>query len=113
MGSREKGSVEHLEVRCRQVAQTLGDGGRLDELFAGTPSLASAKDLSIVLLGRKGAFVRGALRRKVYIELPRQDARHEKERAMGKLEKDMFRTRDAPPIWSNKTAKGEMDFIHR
>lgn len=34
-----KASEEHHEVRCRLVAQELGYGERLDELFAGTPSL--------------------------------------------------------------------------
>lgn len=31
-------SGDHPEVRCRLVAQELGHGERLDELFAGTPS---------------------------------------------------------------------------
>ena len=30
-------------VRCRLVAQELGYGERLDELFAGTPSLGSVR----------------------------------------------------------------------
>ena len=34
-----KGTAMDLEVRCRLVAQELGYGQRMDELFAGTPSL--------------------------------------------------------------------------
>lgn len=34
-----QGTEELPEVRYRHVAQELGDGERLDELFAGTPSL--------------------------------------------------------------------------
>lgn len=38
-----KGCEEQLEVRCRLVAQVLGSGEWLDELFAGTTSLIAMK----------------------------------------------------------------------
>lgn len=38
-----QGSDEHAKVLCRLVAQDLGYGQRLDELFAGTPSLSIVK----------------------------------------------------------------------
>ena len=38
-----KGTALEQEVRCRLVAQELGYGQRMDELFAGTPSLMAVK----------------------------------------------------------------------
>lgn len=63
-----KGSEVHSEVRFRLVAQELGFRERLDELFAGTPSLTvvklllsvtADKDLSVMLLDVKCALLYG------------------------------------------------------
>ena len=39
----DKGTPASPKVRCRLVAQGLGFGERMDELFAGTPSLSAVK----------------------------------------------------------------------
>lgn len=80
-----KGSGENPEMRCRLVAQEFGFRREVDELFAGTPSLTIVKlllsvvvekDLALMLLDVKLAFLYGDMRRKVYIELPMQNPRH-------------------------------------
>ena len=65
-------------VRCRLVAQELGYGERLDELFAGTPSLGSVRMAlthamkkphhKIMVMDVKCAFLYRDIRRNVYIE---------------------------------------------
>ena len=97
-------------VRCRLVAQELGYGERLDELFAGTPSLGAvrialthaARDEGhkIMVMDVKCAFLYGDMRRNVYIELPHTDPRYGDENVVGKLKKSMYGTRDAPQIWA-------------
>lgn len=47
-----KGTEERPEVRCRRVAQELGYGEMLDELFVGTPSLSIAKVLLSSVVAR-------------------------------------------------------------
>lgn len=80
-----RGAEERHEVRCRRVAQELGDGERLDVLFAGTPNLTIVQllllvstegDLSVVLLDVWCAFLSGSMRRHVCIEWPRKAARY-------------------------------------
>ena len=97
-------------VRCRLVAQELGYGERLDELFAGTPSLGSVRMAlthamrkphhKIMVMDVKCAFLYGEIRRNVYIELPHTDPRFGDGSVVGKLKKAMYGTRDAPQIWS-------------
>ena len=97
-------------VRCRLVAQELGYGERLDELFAGTPSLGSVRMAlthamkkphhKVMVMDVKCAFLYGDIRRNVYIELPHTDPRYGDGTVVGKLKKAMYGTRDAPQIWS-------------
>ena len=97
-------------VRCRLVAQELGYGERLDELFAGTPSLGSVRMAlthamkqpthRVIVMDVKCAFLYGGIRRNVYIELPHTDPRYGDATAVGKLKKSMYGTRDAPQIWA-------------
>ena len=97
-------------VRCRLVAQELGYGERLDELFAGTPSLGSVRTAlthamrkphhKIMVMDVKCAFLYGEIRRNVYIELPHTDPRYGDGTVVGKLKKAMYGTRDAPQIWA-------------
>ena len=97
-------------VRCRLVAQELGYGERLDELFAGTPSLGSVRmalthamkkpNHKVMVMDVKCAFLYGDIRRNVYIELPHTDPRYGDGTVVGKLRKAMYGTRDAPQIWS-------------
>ena len=96
-------------VRCRLVAQELGYGERLDELFAGTPSLGSVRMAlthamrkpthKVMVMDVKCAFLYGEIRRNVYIELPHTDPRYGDASVVGKLRKAMYGTRDAPQIW--------------
>ena len=97
-------------VRCRLVAQELGYGERLDELFAGTPSLGSVRMAlthamkkphhKIMVMDVKCAFLYGEIQRNVYIELPHTDPRYGDGTVVGKLKKSMYGTRDAPQIWA-------------
>merc|ERR1711946_14364 len=97
-------------VRCRLVAQELGYGERLDELFAGTPSLGSVRaalthamkrpNHKIMVMDVKCAFLYGNIRRNVYIELPHTDPRYGDGTVVGKLRKAMYGSRDAPQIWA-------------
>lgn len=84
-----------------------GYGERLDELFAGRPSLMVAKTLlhSVVMNSERlgvmvfvvnSAFLYGRMRRKVYIELPGKDLEAKNHNNMVKLIKAIYRTRDAP-----------------
>ena len=112
-----KGTSSAPKVRCRLVAQELGYGERIDELFAGTPPLplvrivlhhaATAGSSRILMfLDVKCAFLYGIMPRRVYIELPRQDPEYGGMK-VGMLQKAMYGTRDAPQIWGNEV-KGTM-----
>jgi len=97
-------------VRCRLVACELAHGKKDDELYAGTPSLSTMKLLLswyctmwnendvVKVIDVKCAFLYGAARRRIYIELPEQDPRHGGS-CVGLLSKAMYGTRDAPLIW--------------
>ena len=97
-------------VRCRLVAQELGYGERLDELFAGTPSLGAVRTAlvhamrkpshKVMVMDVKCAFLYGEIRRNVYIELPHTDPKYGDKTVVGQLKKSMYGTRDAPQIWA-------------
>jgi hypothetical protein len=105
-----KGSKLVPRVRCRLVAQELAHGKKDDELYAGTPSLSTMKlllswyctnwkeDDVIKIIDVKCAFLYGEARRRIYIELPRQDPQSGGSQ-VGVLDKAMYGTRDAPLIW--------------
>lgn len=63
-----EGAEYRPEVRCRLVAHGLGYGERFDELLF----VAAEKDLAIMLLDVKCAFLSGTMKRNIYIELPSQ-----------------------------------------
>lgn len=74
-----QGTHDHLEVRYRLLAQELGYGDVLDELFAATPTLTivkllmsspAARDLTNSLLDLACAFLSRSMRRTMYIEFP-------------------------------------------
>lgn len=74
-----QGSDEQPEVCCGLVAREFRLGERLDEFFAGTPSrivVVAEKDLSLILLHVKRAFLYESTRWNACIELPRQDPHH-------------------------------------
>ena len=76
-----EGTAAQLNIRCRLVAQEIGYGQRIDELFSGTPSLMSTKmaivraakgERGTMVMDVKCAFLDGVCRRRIFIELPRQ-----------------------------------------
>ena len=109
-----KGTAIDPVVRCRLVAQELGFGEKMDELFAGTPSLTAVKMIlslmvsgvsmkrTVMILDVKCAFLYGRMRRTVYIELPHQDPKSKNGNLVGRLLKAMYGTRDAPLIWQGE-----------
>jgi hypothetical protein len=80
-----KGSKRVPRVRCRLVACELAHGKKDDELYAGTPSLSTMKLMLswycsnwqendvVKIIDVKCAFLYGNARRRIYIELPKQD----------------------------------------
>ena len=107
-----KGCKMNPKIRCRLVAQEVAYGERIDELFAGTPSLSSVKialhlaaeggcDYKLMVMDVKCAFLYGKMKRNIYIELPTQDERYGDKNLVGKLVKAMYGTRDAPQIWED------------
>jgi hypothetical protein len=110
-----KGTAQNPIVKCRLVAQELGYGQRMDELFSGTPSLVALRLVLVhAVLGRgrrclmvldvKCAFLYCDCKRVIYIELPVQDPRYDTG-VVGRLLKAMYGTRDAPQIWAAEVSK--------
>ena len=110
-----KGTTQQPMVKCRLVAQELGYGQRMDELFSGTPSLVALRltllhavlgggRRCLMILDVKCAFLYGECKRVIYIELPLQDPRHGTG-VVGRLVKAMYGTRDAPQIWAGEVSK--------
>ena len=52
-----------------------------------------------MLLDFKRAFFHGDCEREMYIEIPEDDERRDGGRCVGKLNKAMYGTRDAPAVW--------------
>ena len=112
-----KGTKEVPKVRSRLVGQEFAHGERRDDLYAPTPPQAAARFLlstcagqgkrgpgqkSILLLDIKKAFPYGKISRNVYIERPVEDPMSEGGgwwHLVGKLDKAMYGTRDAPAEW--------------
>ena len=100
-----KGTKQDPQVRCRLVAQELAYGRKMDELFAGTPSLTVVKlllalytmdpDKQLMILDVKCAFLYGDMDRDIFIELPSRDPMSSSRGMVGKLMKAMYGTRDA------------------
>ena len=110
---RNKGTPEKPNARSRLVGQEFAEKGRRDDLFAPTPPLIAARMLvskcasdgergrgsRLMLLDVKKAFLYGHIRRNVYIELPDEDPMSKSGELVGKLDKAMYGTRDAPAMW--------------
>ena len=64
---------------------------------------------SIMLADVKTAFLYGAARRSLYVELPPEDPLAASGRYVGKLERAMYGTRDAPMIWQDHLRKTLID----
>ena len=57
----------------------------------------------------KTAFLHGDAGRSLYIVLPPEDPLSASERYVGKLERVMYGTRDAPMIWQDQLRKTPLD----
>ena len=72
-----KGTAESPKIKWRSVDQETAHGHKMDELFAGTPSLTSVKLVLapwpghiMMIMDVKVAFPYGRMRWMVYVELP-------------------------------------------
>ena len=116
-----KGTYEDPNIKCRLVAQELGYGQRVDELFSGTPSLQAMRLVilhaakggrrhrGIMVLDVKCAFLYGQCVRRIYIELPHRDPRAGDRGAVGRLRRALYGTRDAPQIWAREVEQTMTD----
>ena len=105
------------EVRCRFVAQEFAKGDPREDLFAGTPPLFAARLLvsrtasspaprcTLMVLDVSCAFLYADINRRVYIELPAEDPGSISGEVVGKLEKALYGTRDAPQAWLDELSK--------
>ena len=59
----------------------------------------------MLLLDIKKAFLYGSITRSVYIELPPEDPMSASGRYVGKLDKTMYGTRDAPAAWQEEVER--------
>ena len=107
--------VTDPRVRCRLVAQELAFGERMDELFAGTPSLSSMRmalahassrtcKRKLMVLDVKCAFLYAKTTRNIYIELPSRDPRSGGA-VVGQLQRALYGTRDAPQLWGEEVRR--------
>ena len=110
-----KGTEQHPIAKARLVAREFNTGDKRGELFAGTPGLMSIRTVisrattkredgakrSIMLADVKTASLYGDARRPLYVELPLEDPMSASGRYVGKLERTMCGTRDAPTIWQD------------
>ena len=118
-----KGTEEYPISKARLVAREFNTGDKRGELFAGTPCLMAMRTVisrvmtkcengtrrSIMLADVKTAFLYGDARRSLYVELPPEDPLAASGRYVGKLERAMYGTRDAPMIWQNHYRKTPLD----
>ena len=107
-------------VRCRLVGKEYANEKR-DDLFAGTPPLAAMRHLAsaatsfgtrswkqkIAVVDVKRAFLHGVAEREIYIEIPPEDPHYDGGKTIGRLNKTLYGTRDAPLAWQ-KIVKGFM-----
>ena len=110
-----KGTEEHPIAKARLVAREFNTRDKRGELFSGTPGLMPTRTVisgamtkcecgaerSIMLADVKTAFLYGDARRSLCVELPPEDPLSASRRYVGKLERAMYGTRDAPMIWQD------------
>ena len=103
-------------MRSMLVGQEFAGKEKKDELYAPTPPLMAARFLVSLCASRgrqqspwrmmvidvKKAFLYGVIHRNVYIELPDEDPESQKGALVGKLDKAMYGTRDAPAMWQEE-----------
>jgi hypothetical protein len=109
-----KGTEEKPTIRSRLVGQEFKQKDKRFDLYAPTPPLMSARYLvsrcasqgvkggrknRLMLIDVKKAFLYGRIHRNVYVELPQEDEMSRSGLYVGKLDKAMYGTRDAPAVW--------------
>ena len=97
-----KGTREVPKVRIRLVGQEFVHEERRDDLYAPTPPLAAARFLlsTCASRGKRGPGDYHILF--LDLELPAEDPMSEGGTRVGKLDKAMYGTRDAPTEWQAK-----------
>ena len=113
-------------VRCRFVGQEFASQDPREDLFAGTPPLHAArmvvsiaattsKDLvrSLMALDVGCAFLYAKTEREIYIELPSSDPLAAGGFHVGRLNRALYGTRDAPLLWQKELGKtlAMLDFV--
>ena len=105
------------------MAREFNTGDKRGELLAGTPGLMAMRTVisrammrcengakrSIMLADVKTALLYGDAMRSRYVELPSEDPLSASGRYVGKLERAMYGTRDAPMIWQDHLRKTLLD----
>ena len=119
MGLTNKGTEENPIAKARLVAREFNSGDKRGELFAGTPGLMVMRTVISRAMTRredgtkrsiiKTAFLCGDARRSLYVELPPEDPLAASGRYVGKLERALCGTRDAPMIWQDHLPKTLLD----
>ena len=118
-----KGTEEQQIAKARLVAREFNTGDKRGELLAGTPRLMAMRAVisramtrcengarrAIMLADVKTAFMYGDARSSLYVELPPGDFWAACGRDVGKLERAMYGTRDAPMIWQDHLRKTLLD----
>ena len=110
-----KGTTAEPKIKARFVGREFNDKSMLGELFAGTPGLSVFRYLlsrlatwtrsglrrSALVMDVKTAFLNAPCRRDVYIELPDAGPLSGNGKYVGKLNKALYGTRDAPMLWQD------------
>ena len=68
---------------------------------------------SIMLADVKTAFLYGDARRSLYVELPPEDSLSASDRYVGKFERAMYGTEDAPMIWQDHLRETRLDMMFK
>ena len=119
----KRGTEEEPSAKARLVARVFNTGDKHGELFAGTPGLMAMRAVisramtkhvngttrAIMLADVKTAFLYSDARRWLYVELPLEDPLAASGQYVGKLERAMYGTRDAPMIWQDHLQKTLLD----
>ena len=113
-------------VRCRFVGQEFASQDPREDLFAGTPPLHAARMVvSIAATTSKGltrslmaldvgcAFLYAKTEREIYIELPSSDPLAAGGFHVGRLNRALYGTRDAPLLWQKELGQtlAKLDFV--
>ena len=110
-----KGTEEHPIAEARNVAREFNTGDKRGEFFGGTPGSMAMRTVisramtkcengarrSMMLADVKTAFLFGDARRSLFVELPPEKPLAAFGRYVGKLERAMYGTRDAPMSWQD------------